>query len=470
MNRILAKYLFLTIERLRGERVDLHLSEMERNQYLPATELRALQTEKLAALLHHVQRTRNPFYLRKYSGFDPHTDFGKLPLLAKSEIREQYKSLVTPGFERRVALCKTSGSTGEPLKFYRDREVFGRTLASVLRAHRWYNIDIGAKEAMLWGIPSGFGNRVRMHARDFVLNRFREYEYNLDPAVLNRFFSDLRAKRPEYVFGYTSMVYEFAMFVRERKLSLRDVHLKGAVCTAESIPEYQRELIQSVLECPVISEYGSAETGIISYQCPMGGHHVSSDAVLVEIIDDNGTPVEIGEVGRVVVSVLHSQAAPIIRYDLGDYAAFSTRSCPCGRTLPLFDQIVGRTSSVIVTPSGRCFHSIVLYYIMKDYADKYGGVRQFRVRQTQIDRLEFHIVASAEFGPQEQHWIEQTVRERFGETVQVEFFIHDALERSASGKLKDFETELDTNDYLLASFRQANPLIFASRPSIDTKV
>ncbi len=455
--------MLLGIERVRGERIDRYLPEMEANQSLPPGQLRTLQSDKLSRLLAYA-RQNNPYYREKYGGVRTGAELRELPLLTKAELREHAQAIVTPSHARDVSMCKTSGSTGEPLKFFRDREVFARTLASVYRAHRWYGIDVGAREAMLWGIPAGRMAQIRMRARDALLNRFREEEYSLSPQVLQRFYDRIVRTRPEYLFGYTSMVYEFALYVREAGLSIARLGLKGAVCTAESIPDYQRELIASVLQCPVISEYGSAETGIISYQCPLGSHHISSDAVLVETLDDVGNPVAPGVVGRVVVTVLHSQAAPIIRYDLGDYAVLSERTCDCGRSLPLIDKIVGRTSGVIVTPSGQCFHSIALYYIMKDYADKFGGIRQFRVRQTEVDRLEFHIAAGQGFSDASRQWLETLVHERFGHAMRVQFFMHDSLERTAAGKLRDFESTLDMNDHLIRSFREKSGVAFDSEP------
>lgn len=443
MNARFAKRFLFLLERLRGEPLEHFLGEMEQNQGLDAPSLYALQQRKLADLLQFVV-AHNPYYADKYAGYDAGSAFHTLPLLTKAELREHYKRVVTPGYERKVSLCKTSGSTGQPLKFYRDSEVFGRTLASVYRAHRWYGIDVGAREAMLWGIPSGRIARLRMRLRDAVLNRFREEEYSLSPSVLRAFHDRVRRDGPEYVFGYSSMVYEFAVFLREHGLTLSAGHLKGAVCTAESIPDYQRAVIEDALGCPVISEYGSAETGILSYQCPMGRHHISSDAVLLETLDDAGATTPSGVAGRVVMTVLHSHAAPIIRYELGDYAVLGSGTCPCGRSLPVLESIVGRTSGVIVTPSGECFHSIALYYIMKDFADKFGGIRQFSVRQTHLDRLEFHLATSAEFGPAAQHHLASLAQSRFGHEMRVVFVHHESLERSAAGKLRDFVSDLDT--------------------------
>jgi phenylacetate-CoA ligase len=450
VNKRLAKLLFLQVERLRGERVEEYLKQLLQNQHLPRESLNALQQVKLRALL-KVAFNQNEFYRKKYSGLDLERDFLKLPLLTKDELRENYQQLVTA--PKRLDLAKTSGSTGKPLKFYRDREVFGHTLASVYRAQSWYGIDIGAPSGMLWGIPARPIDRVKMHLRDWALNRFRERDYNLDPSVLKDFYQTVLKRRPEYLYGYSSMVYEFALFVEHSSASLRSAGIKAVICTAESIPDYQRAVMERVFGCPVVSEYGSAETGIISYQCPQGRHHVSDECVLLEILGDDGLPCPPGAIGRVVVSVLHSTAAPIIRYDLGDYASRADGVCECGVTLSLLSTIAGRTSGIIVTPSGRCFHSIVMYYVMKDYAAQFGGVRQFKARQRQVDRIELELVTDDEFTADARIWLEGAVKKRLGQSMAVDIRPVESIQRATSGKLSDFVSELDVERHLLASFR-----------------
>jgi phenylacetate-CoA ligase len=452
VNRTLAKSLFLLIEKWRSEPVKRYLDELKSNQYLPLERIKALQQERLSALLKFTM-ANNAWYREKYAGLDPLNEFLSLPVLTKPELRENYGRLTSAGYEGKLDLVKTSGSTGQPLKMLRDRTVFGHTLASVYRAHAWYGLDIGAREAMLWGIPASRTNRLKMRLRDLVLNRFREEEYNLDPAVLAAFYKKMVRTRPDYLYGYSSMVYEFAVFCDENRLPVGALGLRGAVCTAESIHDYQRGTMERVFGCSVISEYGSAETGIIAYQCPRGRHHISDDCVYVEILDEDDQPARVGEVGKVTVTVLHSQAYPIIRYQLGDYASLSDAECECGVRLSLLESIVGRTSGVIVTPQGRCFHSIVLYYVMKDYAEKFGGVRQFRVRQTHVDRLEFHLVTGDEFTDAARNWIAEQVRARLGGGIRLEFVIRDRIERAASGKLSDFESDIQADDAMRRSFR-----------------
>lgn len=444
MNDRIAKFMFLAAEYLRGERVDVYLKQMEVLQWQSRTDIHDFQSRCLRSLTSFAIAS-NPYYKAKYEGIDPIENFGDLPLLTKQELRRNARQISTPGWDRRLRLCKTSGSTGEPLAFFRDGLSFGHSLASAYRGQRWYGLDIGSRMAMLWGIPSTPMGRLQMRMRDVLLNRFRQRDIDLSDPVLTAFFSRLHESRPRFLFGYPSMVYEFALFCRDHDLDIRGLSLRCIICTAESILDHQRSLIEDVFSCPVVSEYGSAETGIISYQCPEGNHHISDDTIFVEILDDNDNPVRTGDVGRVVVTVLFSHGAPIIRYDLGDVAIASNEVCPCGVGLSLLDRIVGRTTGVIITPAGERIHSSSLSYIMKEYAIRYDEVRQFRIHQTHVDRIEVHLVVDGGLSEESHRWLETSLLRRFGGDMHFEFVVTPQLRRSASGKLSSFETDLDTH-------------------------
>lgn len=78
--------------------------------------------------------------------------------------------------------------------------------------------------------------------------------------------------------------------------------------------------------------YATAECGVIAYQTPARDGLVLDEDVIVEIVrPGTGIPVEPGEVGEVVVTVLEP-AKPLIRLALGDLTAFLPGPSPCGRT------------------------------------------------------------------------------------------------------------------------------------------
>lgn len=453
MNRTAAKLLLNIIELIRGEEYSKYLKELEYNTSLPNDVMKLLQKNKLSALLDYSVK-HNSYYKSKYNGYNVHTDFDCLPILTKEELRDNYENILSDKRQNKLDLVETSGSTGVPLRFYRDRVIFGYTLASLYRAHRWWGIDIGAKEAMLWGVPVTTRGRIKARTKDFILNRFREKEYNITPKTLEAFRKSVVYKKPDYIFGYSSMVYEFALYLKDNNFNLKHLSLKAAICTAEKIHGYQRKLIEEVFGCKVVSEYGSTETGIISYECKYGSNHISDDCVYVEIVDENNMPVKDGESGRVLVTVLNSFSSPIIRYDLGDISSKTIMPCACGLNLSTLGKIEGRTSDVVLGPNGEIFHSIIFYYIMKELTEKIGGVKQFKVYQKKTDELEFHIVSSKDFANEAEIFIKSQIYEKFGERMKLKIIYCNQIERIKSGKFKDFETELDTSALLSQIYNQ----------------
>lgn len=78
--------------------------------------------------------------------------------------------------------------------------------------------------------------------------------------------------------------------------------------------------------------YATAECGIIAYQTHAREGLVIDEGVIVELVrPGTGMPVEPGEVGEVVVTVL-DPAKPLIRLAVGDLSAFLPGPSPCGRT------------------------------------------------------------------------------------------------------------------------------------------
>lgn len=61
--------------------------------------------------------------------------------------------------------------------------------------------------------------------------------------------------------------------------------------------------------------------------------HLMEDAYVAELLDpQTWKPVAVGQRGVMVVSNLFSEALPVLRYVMGDWATLSTETCACGRT------------------------------------------------------------------------------------------------------------------------------------------
>jgi phenylacetate-CoA ligase len=366
----------------------------------------------------------------------------KIPVLTKGDFQKNVGDMLVANPGRRLTLAKTSGSTGVPLKFYKDRDSSGYTLAAMYRGHRWHDVDMGAREAKLWGVPVNFWERQRARIRDCFLNRFREKEYNLRNNILGNFHSKLRRKKPAYLMGYSSMVYEFARYLEANGLDGRGLRLKMVKCTSESIHDVYRETIERVFGCKLVSEYGAAETGVIAFECPQGSQHLMTDCVYIHFVEQD-LELDGCRTAKILVTDLHNRATPVINYEIGDIVVPSTRSCRCGRPFPIVERILGRLGDVVVTPSGERFHSIIFYYIMKGLAGHGGGVRAFRVYQEAVDRLRVMLARDEHFSHESMRFLKREFNKHFGSEMKVEFELCEAIPRDRSGKLRDFVQKLD---------------------------
>ena len=157
-----------------------------------------------------------------------------------------------------------------------------------------------------------------------------------------------------------------------------------------------------------------------------------SDYMIVEILNEQGQPVPVGESGEIVVTDLYSRETPFIRYATGDYGALTTRRCACGRPTPLLEKIEGRSTDFIVAPDGRMLHALSVIYILREI----DGVAQFKIRQKEVDRFHVHVVKNDRFKPEDDMRIRDGFRKRLHAPVNVQIDYVDSIPPEGSGKFR----------------------------------
>jgi phenylacetate-CoA ligase len=107
--------------------------------------------------------------------------------------------------------------------------------------------------------------------------------------------------------------------------------LRKALLSGEAFPPSLRDWLA---ERGVVGyqAYATADVGLIAYETAAREGLVVDEGVIVEIVrPGTGDPVPDGEVGEVVVTVLHPQY-PLVRLGTGDLSAVLPGLCPTGRT------------------------------------------------------------------------------------------------------------------------------------------
>jgi hypothetical protein len=109
---------------------------------------------------------------------------------------------------------------------------------------------------------------------------------------------------------------------RPRALHPDVVLYGGAVLSPEG-----RDLIAEVLRPrQIVGFYPTTDAGPIGYSLNDDGHYSTfSETHIVEVVDATGQPVEPGQRGDLVVTVLGNRAAPLIRYRVGDEVTLVSR-------------------------------------------------------------------------------------------------------------------------------------------------
>ena len=374
--------IYIIGSRLRGTPVIAYLRELEESQWWDIDRTREYQLKKLRELLLHAEQ-HSSFYRNIFRKNDFKADIrsleelGRLPAVSKDEIRENFQEIQNPGHGGSLIPSKTSGSTGEPLKFYRGSKWDAQHRAAVARGYGWYGVYPWMKSGLLWGLPAGRSGRLKTRIEDFLQNRFREKRFDLSTGTLEDFYR--RLSGAVFLEGYSSMIYELARFINTHHPEGGKISLLMVKGTSEKIyPHYQEESLKAFGR-RITSEYGAAETGIIAFECPEGNMHVNMEHVIVEKIDD-----------EIIVTNLLSFSFPFIRYRLGDHVNMADDiDCPCGRKSPIIREITGRIGKKIYGKSGSDFPSLTVYYIINALYEDFPGLSRLQARQDSEGHLDF---------------------------------------------------------------------------------
>lgn len=435
-NDFLFKYLiYYPVVYVRREYVPRYHFQLMRSQWFDIEQIHEIQIKKIRELISYAV-ANIPYYQQSIisQGVNDLEDFRKLPFLTKDILRAKNALLLTNQHFWGLTKKTTGGSTGKAVTIWKTSDAMGQELAAAWRGYSWAGIDIGDKQGRFWGVPFSSKDKFRAQLIDFACHRKRFSAFAFNEESMNSYIEALNSFKPKYLYGYVSMLTQFAEFLQrtKRKLSF-PVHC--VIATSEVLTSYHRQLLENVFYCPVYNEYGCGEVGTIAHQCEKGSMHINSENLIVEILDGD-RPCEPGKLGEVVVTELNNKAMPLIRYRLGDYASFSNESCSCGRKLPIIKNIAGRAYDMIFNKEGKMFHGEFFMYIFEEAKRKNLGIDAFQVIQLELDRIKIRIKPDIRYSKKAEDFITSHIQRGFDPSIKLEFEMVEFISREASGKMR----------------------------------
>lgn len=416
--------------------------ELERSQWLGRGEIEEIQFDALHRLITHAYESC-AFYRSSWDkrGLHPRrlsstSDISLWPIIDRETIREHREQMRAAKPPLRLIAKSTGGSSGVPLHFDLDAESHERREAAWHRGYGWAGASPGTKQLYLWGAPLG-ERPLRARVKDRLyqaLYRRRVIScFEQGDDFAGRFAGEVDAYRPDVIVAYTNPLYEVARRLEEsgRRPSFRP---RSIIVGAEKLHSFQREQIERVFHAPVFETYGSREFMLIGAECDRHqGLHLTSEQLLVEVLDDDGTPTAEGREGNVVITDLYNYGMPFVRYAGGDRAVVGNTAgvCACGRGLPVLQKVVGRQLDMLIATGGRVIPGEFFPHLVKDFP----AVRRFQVVQEEAGRVRFALTTEG-MRDDDRTTLERLVRDALGPGVCVDFEPVEHIPLTAAGKLQ----------------------------------
>ncbi len=425
-------------ERIKGHTSVAVRRSLEESQWWSAAQLRALQLRRLKALIERAY-AQVPYYRRLMDArgihprdMDSLDAIGAFPFLTKSEIRAHADDLKARD-ARGLARFNTGGSSGEPLIFFIGSERVSHDVAAKWRATRWWGVDIGDPEVVVWGSPIELSAQDRVRQwRDRLLRTRLIPAFEMSPENLDRFLGEIRVRRPRMLFGYPSSLSLIARHARQRGQRMDDLGIRVAFVTSERLYDDQRSDIEDAFGCRVANGYGGRDAGFIAHQCPEGALHITAEDILVEIVDSEGRILPSGELGEIVVTHFATGDFPFIRYRTGDMGVLGAEPCRCGRGLPVLKDLQGRATDFVVAFDGTLMHGLALIYVIRDL----DGIERFKIIQESLNHTRVLVEPGPGYGQTTAATIVVGLKARLGPEVQVDVEAVDQLPADPSGKFR----------------------------------
>jgi len=402
--------------------------QFDKHQYLSLEALEQYQLSRLKEIIAHAYAAI-PYYRKSFdsmgicpSDIQSLSDTAFLPFLSKDILKVSFSELCARDLKRFKPLeLHTSGTTGGQVKFLVDKSSNILEFVYYWRFWGWHRYRLGDK----------FAEFSAQHFTPIEKNSDKFFEFNpvtnrmlinsllLSVTNINKYVSIFKAHKPLFLKGLPSNLYVFALLCNEVKH--HGISFKAIFSQGENLFPNQKKFIEQVFSSPVFDSYGHLERTVAISQCPYGNYHIHSDYSLVELIKPkndflSSIPLKKGQsIFEVVGTSLHNYCMPLVRYKTGDLVITDSaqKCCPCKRSFPLINSVIGRDSDIIITPDKR---AVTALYVA---LDRLPSITCGQIIQESPSMLEIRISCSSDNISQLQNLIKKEVSSFTGDSMSI---------------------------------------------------
>ena len=421
-------------DQISGRDISSKLFFLDKSQWWPKDRIEHYQNDRLKKLIIHAYDSV-PYYRRMFDerNLNPtdiscKEDLKKLPILTKKLIKENFPDSIVSNTINSYNMVNnsSSGSTGEPLKYFETKESYSLNKALNLRHWYWIGYRLGDRYTKLNVNPMKSWSK---KIQNLLFNCYYISTSHLSDAQIGNIVDYWRIRKDKIIRGNPSALYVFAQYIL--KTGINDLSPLAVTTTGEILFPHFRSKIESAFNCKVFDSY-CGEGGSLVSQCPKSSYHLSSEYAITEFIDEEGDNVKSGK-ASVVSTDLWNYAVPFIRYEVGDTVTLNESKCRCNRVnCGKIQTIDGRHGDVILTPSGK----LITLPFFAGFFKNYEMISKFQIIQNKEGTIEVLIVPEENFDINELFHIKKSINDYLRDELSLHLQVVDDIPLEKSGKRK----------------------------------
>lgn len=388
------------------------------------------QIKDINILINHVKK-HVPFYQKelKIDKIESLAEFSYLPLVNKKKMMENLNNFVNKQLLKTYWKGSTSGSTGTPFNYYRDRKSLQFEYALYDKFYDYVSGEHSCRKARISGVNIVKANCKKPPFWYFVrtYNQLQCSAYHIDVNTYKSYLNAFKKYDVKLGTGYASAWLFLSQYILDN--SVKAPRLKAIVTDSEGLSNQEKLVIEEAFNCSVYQTYGLSEIGMVAVQCKNNHYHIFTDRCYVETVDENGKIIDDEEVGEILVTDLYSYNAPFIRYKTGDTGILKHDDCGCGWETPYIKELYGRIEDYVVTSDGRKVRRL------GHIARPARGIIGMQLIQNKPGFLNINVLPADNFEPESMNDVLKLSKDYLGD-MGITWEIVDELERTDAGKVK----------------------------------
>lgn len=365
-------------------------------QHSPLEIQRAYQTKQLTRVLAYAAQ-HSPFYQRRWAEVGIEVDrirtledLRQLPFTSKQDLQAYNGEFISVERRQLVDYVTTSGTMGDPVVValtdgdldrlaYNERSSFetaGLTADDTLLLTTTLDRRFMAGLAYFLGARALGAGVVRVGSGLPALQ-----------------WDTIERVQPTVIVAVPSFLLKLIEYAKEAGIDYQNSSIRKAICIGEALRREDFSLttlglrIVEQWDLQLHSTYASTEMSTAFTECEagQGGHH-NPALLIVEVLDEAGQPVGEGELGEVVVTTLHVEGMPLVRFRTGDLCRVYQTPCSCGRTSLRLGPVVGRKGQMIKY-KGTTLYPPALYDLLTQIKEVEGFVIEVYTNDLGTDEI-----------------------------------------------------------------------------------